>query len=75
MSNTRPTQVDRVLRYLKEYGSISTWEAFQELGIVRLSARIFEIKKRGYKVKAEPIKAKNRFGENIRYFKYSLIED
>lgn len=75
MSNTRPTQVDRVIAYLNKFGSITTWEAFQELGIVRLSARIFEIKKRGYKVKAEPIQAKNRFGENIRYFKYSLIED
>ena len=75
MGNSKPTQVDRVIDYMKQFGSVSTLEAFKDLGVTRLSARIFEIRKRGYKVKAEPIKAKNRFGENVRYFKYSLVED
>ena len=75
MSDTRPTQVDRVIAYMKQFGSVSTLDAFKDLGVTRLSARIFEIRKRGYKVKAEPIQAKNRFGEKVRYFRYSLIED
>lgn len=70
----RTTQVDRVIAYMKQFGSVSTLEAFKDLGVTRLSARIFEIKQRGYKVKSEPIKAKNRFGEDVRYFRYSLEE-
>lgn len=74
-NNSRPTQVDRVLAYLKEFGFITTWDAFKELGITRLSARIFEIKERGYQVKTERINAKNKFGEAIHYLKYTLVED
>ena len=72
MSNTRPTQVDRVIAYMKQFGSVSTLDAFKDLGVTRLSARIFEIRKRGYKVKAEPIQAKNRFGEKSHIKRYSF---
>lgn len=75
MANTRPSQANRLLDYLKEFGSVTTWEAFKELGITRLSARIFEIKERGYLIKTELVNDKNRFGESIHYNKYSLIEE
>lgn len=75
MSNKRPSQTSRLLDYLKQFKSVTTWEAFQELGITRLSARIFEIKEQGYSVKTESVTAKNRFGEPVHFNKYSLIED
>ena len=58
MANKRPSQANRLLDYLKKSGSITTWEAFKELGITRLSARIFEIKERGYLIKTESITGK-----------------
>lgn len=75
MGNKRPSQASRLLDYLRRFGSVTTWEAFQELGITRLSARFFEIKERGYLIKTESIISKNRFGEPIRFNKYSLIEE
>ena len=75
MGNKRPTQVDRVIDYINQFGSITTLSAFKDLGITRLSARIYEVKERGYAVKTEMITGKNRFGEKTHYFKYSFIED
>lgn len=75
MSNTRPTQADRVIDYMKQFGSISSLEAFSDLGVTRLSARIWEIRHdRGYKIKAVTETTKNRFGEKVKYFRYSIIE-
>lgn len=75
MANKRPSQTNRLLDYLKQFKSITTWEAFQELGITRLSARIFEIKEKGYLIKTESITSKNRFGDSVHFNKYTLIED
>ena len=73
--NSRPSQVERVLAYIKEFGAITTLDAFRDLGITRLSARIYEIKELGYQVETERITSKNRFNETVHYLKYSLIEE
>ena len=67
-------QIERVMMYLDRYGSITTREAFNELGIARLASRIHDLKKIGYPIKSETIRVKNRFGENTHYTKYSLEE-
>jgi hypothetical protein len=66
------TQTERILRHLKDYNSITTWEAIQEYGITRLSARIFDIKDMGYKIKSEIETATNRYGETVNYKRYIL---
>lgn len=73
--NKRPTQADRVLRYMNEFGSINTLEAFKDLGVTRLSARIFELKDKGYTITSTRKTAKNRFGENCSYSEYRLIKE
>ena len=75
MDNRRPTQADRVIDYMKQFGSISSLEAFSDLGVTRLSARIWEIRHdKGYKIKAKSETTRNRFGEKVTYFRYSIIE-
>lgn len=69
------TQRDRVIMYLQDFGSISSWDAYKDLGITQLATRIFELKQRGYKFKTERISTKNRYGDASHYFKYTLIED
>ena len=66
------TQNDRILRHLKDYGSITTWEAIQEYGITRLSARIKDIKDMGYTITDEWLSTPNRYGEMVSFKKYSL---
>lgn len=71
----KTTQRDRVLQYIKEFGYITSWDAYKELGISQLGARIFELKERGYLFKKEKVKNFNRWGEPVRYDKYMLVNE
>lgn len=66
------TQEEKVLRHLKELGSITSWEAIMEYGITRLSAKIFNLRKQGYEIEKEYVTTKNRFGEYCTFAKYML---
>lgn len=69
-------QESRVLQFMQENGSITSLEAFKELGITRLSARIHTLRhKRGFNILAKSETFKNRFGEPVRYYRYYLPED
>ena len=66
------SQCNRVLQHLQAYGSITPLEAMQEYGIMRLGARIYDLKKMGYSIDSSMETGKNRYGENISYARYSL---
>jgi hypothetical protein len=68
------TQRDMVLNYIRQFGSISSWEAYKDLGITQLATRIFELKARGYEFNKERVNTKNRFGKASHYDKYTLVE-
>ena len=69
----RVTQRDRVLQYIKDFGSITSWEAYSELGITQLGARIFELKDRGYNFEKERVNTKNRYGDQTHFDRYRLV--
>lgn len=66
------TQHEKIMRYLKERGSISPMEAFQNLGITKLSTRISEMRKSGIQFVKTYVTGKNRDGETDHYMRYSL---
>ena len=66
------TQRERVLKYLEDFGSITRAEAFTELVIVELPARICELERMGYSFKKETMFGENRYGDKVTYTKYSL---
>lgn len=68
-------QRQRVLAYIKKFGSISSMEAFQDLGTTRLSAVIFDLRKKGYPIASRTEKVKNRFGETVYFSRYFMLED
>ena len=68
----KTTQNERVLRHLKDYGTITTCEAIEEYGITRLSARIKDLKDTGNKIDSEWLSSENRYGEKVSYKKYIL---
>ena len=47
------TQNEQVLDYIKSTGSITAMEAFKELGITRLSARVYDLRKAGVNIVQE----------------------
>ena len=69
------TQCDKILRHLKDYGSINPLEALGQYGIMRLASRITDLKGRGYLITKETKKSKNRYGETVRYAEYRLVEN
>ena len=68
------SQCNRVLQHLQIHGSISQLEAMQEYGIMRLGARIYDLKKMGYSIDRIIETGKNRYGESTSYARYSLNE-
>jgi hypothetical protein len=60
---------------MEQFGSISTLEAFNDLGVARLASRIHDLKCQGYKIKSVIKTSKNRFGEDTYYKVYSLAEE
>ena len=66
------TQEQRIIRHLRDYGSITSLEAINEYGILRLASRISDLRKKGYAIRSDRVAAKNRYGEKISYAKYSM---
>ena len=65
-------QADRVLAYMEEFGSITQYQALQDLGVMRLASRISDLKKQGFPIVSEVVAVKNRFGEDCYIKQYSL---
>lgn len=68
------TQKEKVKEYVKEYGSISTWEAFRDLGITRLASRICDLENEGVQIVRKREAVKNRYGETTYITRYSFEE-
>lgn len=66
------TQQQAVLNYIKDFGSITSWQAFSDLGVTRLSAYIYNLKGLGYRFKISDIKKKNRYNKTVTFNKYEL---
>ncbi len=70
-----PTQADRVLYYMCNFGSITRAEALMELGIANLPAVIDDLRhKRGKNIITEEVEALNRFEQKITYARYRFAE-
>ena len=66
------TQNEQVLKHLNDCGSITSLEAAREYGIMRLSARIYDLKSQGYDISSASETSRNRYGKPVSYFRYSL---
>lgn len=68
------TQNDRVLQYIREFGSITQLEALQDLGVMRLASRVSDLRRQGVKIVSKTEAVKNRYGEVCHIKRYSLGE-
>lgn len=69
------TQVEMVLDYMNEFGSISSMEAFTDLGITRLAARVSDAEKMGVRIERKSETAKNRYGQTTHYTRYFIAKE
>lgn len=68
------TQQEMILKYIQDYGSISSFQAYADLGITQLATRIKELKAKGYAFHTEPQISVNRYGKPVHFVKYSITE-
>jgi hypothetical protein len=66
------TQCERIVRHIKDHGSITSMEAITEYGILRLASRITDLKSQGIPVKRVMETGKNRYGELVSYARYYM---
>lgn len=74
MENHKPTQNQRILDYINQFGSITQLEALRDLGVMRLASRISDLRRQGYNIVSERETVKNRFGEDCHPKRYSIKE-
>lgn len=66
------TQNDMILRHLRAFGSISPREALELYGCMRLGARIYDLKRQGFDIRAVRETARNRRGDKVTYARYYM---
>lgn len=68
------TQADMVLRFMQDTGSITPLDALREFCCMRLGARIYDLRRQGYAIRAATETRVNRYGKKVRYARYSMEE-
>jgi hypothetical protein len=58
----KATQCQKVLAYMRAFGSITQMDALQDLGCMRLASRISDLRYQGYPIGRRMKTAKNRYG-------------
>ena len=68
------SQCEMIIKYIRDFGSITTLQAFRDIGCTRLASRINDLKNRGYRFRDKYVTSKNRYGVKVSYKKYYLEE-
>lgn len=71
----KETQCQRVLRYIENFGSITSLQAMQDLGCMRLASRVNDLKRMGIPVRKRQASAINRYGERVHFAEYYIEEE
>lgn len=68
------TQEQKVLKYLNDFGSITSPEAYRDLGIIQLPRRIYDLRHAGINIKSDWQIVINRYNEETRIKRYYIGE-
>ena len=71
----KATQCDKVLEYMRQFGSITKFEALADIGCKNLAHRISDLRQQGYAIGWRMAYGKNRYGDDMRFAEYYLIEE
>ena len=63
-----------VLDHMKEHGSITQMEAIELFGATRLSAIVFNLRRKGHDIETVTMGTTDRYGHAVNYAKYVLHE-
>lgn len=66
------SQKQRILKYMADFGSITTYDAFKDIGCTKLTTRISELRQESYLIIGTAETSTNRYGEKVTYNRYRL---
>jgi len=69
----KKTKINQVKNHLVEKGSIDSWTAINEYGATRLSAIIFNLRRRGFNIVSEQQSVLDRNLNSCNFVNYVLI--
>lgn len=67
------TQKEMIIDFMKRFGSITPAQAYEEIGCMRLAARIADLEADGVRIQRENVNRRNRYGKKVRFTRYSLV--
>lgn len=73
--NSMEAKTKKVKEHLEDKGNITSWEAIERYRATRLSAIIFNLRKRGYNIKSNWQEGLDKEGNKSRYVRYELDEE
>jgi hypothetical protein len=68
------SQANRLLSYLKVHKVIDPYQAVHKLGIMRLAARIHDLRCAGVDIRTTYIEGVNQWHEDVRFAEYRLMK-
>lgn len=68
------TQKQAIVKYCQENGSITSFEAYTELGVTQLATRILELKNKGYEFSKTRESRIGRYGRPVRFDHYKITK-
>jgi hypothetical protein len=71
---SKPTQNERILKYIEEFGSITQIDALRDLACMRLASRVSDLRSKGVNIVSKTEAVKNRYGESCHIKRYSFGE-
>ncbi len=71
----RLSQRKVVLDWLASGKGITSKDAFEAIGATRLSAIIFDLRRRGYRIESKKRAGVDRFGNKCQFVEYVLRQD
>jgi len=57
-THRRPTQANRILRYLRDGNRLTALEALERFGCFRLAARIHELRREGWSIEERTVETR-----------------
>ena len=71
----KSTQCDKVLEYMRTFGSITQLQALSDIGCMRLASRISDLRQQGVAIGRRMKTSKNRYGDDVYFAEYYLMEE
>ncbi len=67
------TQNEQILESLKNGIGLTALDAQERFGIMRLAARIADLKAEGHRIVAQKVDVMNRYGQSVKVAKYWML--